>query len=219
MLNVVPGLGEIPGRALGLHPDVDAVSFTGSAEVGRLILTYAAQSNLKRIVLECGGKSPEVVMPDMAGELQTVAEDLAVAAFTCAGQNCTAAHGCWCTPRCTTSSSIGWSLRHGPGQQDSRSTRRPRRPSDRRRRGPVRPGHIANDTSYGLAATVWSRRLDNAVRLARGIRAGTVSVNGYGEGDLSTPFGGYRQSGLGGRDKSLEAFDQYTELKTIWVTL
>ena len=78
---------------------------------------------------------------------------------------------------------------------------------------------LANDTSYGLAATVWSTDIDVALRTARGIRAGTVAVNGYSEGDITTPFGGYRQSGFGGRDNGLEAMDQYTETKTIWITL
>jgi gamma-glutamyl-gamma-aminobutyraldehyde dehydrogenase len=78
---------------------------------------------------------------------------------------------------------------------------------------------MANDTKYGLAATVWSKNIDVALRTARGIRAGTVAVNGYSEGDITTPFGGYRMSGFGGRDNGLEALEQYTELKTIWVTL
>ena len=58
-----------------------------------------------------------------------------------------------------------------------------------------------------------------AIRAARAIRAGTVTINCYGEGDISTPFGGYKQSGFGGRDNSLHAHDQYTELKTIWIDL
>jgi gamma-glutamyl-gamma-aminobutyraldehyde dehydrogenase len=78
---------------------------------------------------------------------------------------------------------------------------------------------LANDTQYGLAATIWSKDIDVALRTARGIRAGTVAVNGYSEGDITTPFGGYRTSGFGGRDNGLEALEQYTELKTIWVTL
>jgi gamma-glutamyl-gamma-aminobutyraldehyde dehydrogenase len=61
--------------------------------------------------------------------------------------------------------------------------------------------------------------LDTAFRVGRAIRAGTVSVNSYSEGDISTPFGGYKESGFGGRDKGLEAFDQYTEKKTLWITL
>jgi gamma-glutamyl-gamma-aminobutyraldehyde dehydrogenase len=66
---------------------------------------------------------------------------------------------------------------------------------------------------------VWSRDIDVALRLARGVRAGTVAVNGYSEGDITTPFGGYKTSGFGGRDNGLEAFEQYTQTKTIWVTL
>jgi gamma-glutamyl-gamma-aminobutyraldehyde dehydrogenase len=78
---------------------------------------------------------------------------------------------------------------------------------------------MANDTEYGLAATIWATDIDDALKLARGVRAGTVAVNGYSEGDITTPFGGYGTSGFGGRDNGLEAFDQYTELKTIWISL
>ena len=78
---------------------------------------------------------------------------------------------------------------------------------------------LANQTNYGLAATVWSRDIDAAVRMARGIRAGTVAINGYSEGDISTPFGGYKMSGFGGRDNGLEALEQYTQVKTIWLTV
>ena len=76
---------------------------------------------------------------------------------------------------------------------------------------------LANDTPYGLAASVYTGSLRNAIRLAREIRAGTVTVNCFGEGDVTTPFGGYKESGFGGRDKSIFAHDQYTELKTIWI--
>src|SRR5699024_5880376 len=78
---------------------------------------------------------------------------------------------------------------------------------------------IANDTPYGLAATVWSRDIDDALTVARSVRAGTVAVNGSSEGDITTPFGGYKESGFGGRDNGLDAFAQYTETKTIWITL
>jgi gamma-glutamyl-gamma-aminobutyraldehyde dehydrogenase len=78
---------------------------------------------------------------------------------------------------------------------------------------------LANATSYGLAASLWTTNLDTAFLLGRSIRAGTVSVNSYSEGDITTPFGGYKDSGFGGRDKGLEAFDQYTEKKTLWITL
>ncbi|MGO2003990.1 aldehyde dehydrogenase family protein [Arthrobacter rhombi] len=78
---------------------------------------------------------------------------------------------------------------------------------------------LANDTTYGLAATIWSHDIDRAIRLARGVRAGTVAINGYSEGNITTPFGGYRSSGFGGRDNGLEALEQYTQLKTIWLTV
>ncbi|MFA1646396.1 MAG: aldehyde dehydrogenase family protein, partial [Enterobacteriaceae bacterium] len=76
---------------------------------------------------------------------------------------------------------------------------------------------LANDTPYGLAASVYTGKLNRAIRVSRAIRAGTVTVNCFGEGDATTPFGGYKQSGFGGRDKSVFALDQYTELKTIWI--
>lgn len=78
---------------------------------------------------------------------------------------------------------------------------------------------VANDTQYGLSASIFSANIKRALRGARAIRAGTVTVNTFGEGDISTPFGGYKQSGFGGRDNSLHAHDQYTQLKTIWVDL
>jgi gamma-glutamyl-gamma-aminobutyraldehyde dehydrogenase len=78
---------------------------------------------------------------------------------------------------------------------------------------------VANDTDYGLAASVFTANAKTAIRAARAIRAGTVTVNCYGEGDISTPFGGYKQSGFGGRDNGIHAHDQYTELKTIWIDL
>jgi 4-(gamma-glutamylamino)butanal dehydrogenase len=76
---------------------------------------------------------------------------------------------------------------------------------------------LANNTVYGLAASVYTSRLKDALRLTREIRAGVVTVNCFGEGDVSTPFGGYKQSGFGGRDKSIWAHDQYTEMKTVWI--
>ena len=73
--------------------------------------------------------------------------------------------------------------------------------------------------TYGLHAAVYTNDLDTAIRAPRTLRAGTVSVNAYSEGDITTPFGGFKESGFGGRDKGLEAFDQYTEKKTVWISL
>ena len=78
---------------------------------------------------------------------------------------------------------------------------------------------LANDTDYGLSASIFSANGKRALRAARAIRAGTVTVNSYGEGDISTPFGGFKQSGFGGRDNGLHAHDQYTQVKTIWIDL
>lgn len=78
---------------------------------------------------------------------------------------------------------------------------------------------LANDTQYGLAASIFTANVKRAIRGARAIRAGTVTVNSFGEGDISTPFGGFRQSGFGGRDNGIHAHDQYTQLKTIWIDL
>ncbi len=284
VVNVVPGLGHIAGKALGLHNDVDALTFTGSTEIGRQFLRYAADSNLKKVVLECGGKSPQIVMPDVAEDLDAIAENLANAAFWNMGQNCT------CGSRILVHSSIKdaflqafiraarvWqtgeptdrSTRLGPLIEPSALTRvlaaidaakqagaslalggnqvrqesgglfveatvidnvTPEMALARDEIfGPVvailsfdseeQAIQIANDSSYGLAATVFARDINVAVRMARQIQAGTVAVNGYGEGDITTPFGGMKTSGFGGYDKGIEAFDQYTQLKTIWVSL
>jgi gamma-glutamyl-gamma-aminobutyraldehyde dehydrogenase len=284
VVNVVPGLGHVAGRAVGLHPDIDMVTFTGSTEVGRAFLRYSADSNLKDIVLECGGKSPQIVMADWRGQLDLIAADLAQAAFWNAGQNCSAgsrilvdasikddlvarlveqANGLAVGDPAEESTVMGpliepdamdRVLRYVQGAASDGAViatggSRMLEASGGWYVGPtvidnVSPGmavareeifgpvvsvqsyadeaealDLANQTNYGLAATVWSRDIDAAVRMARGIRAGTVAINGYSEGDISTPFGGYKMSGFGGRDNGLEALEQYTQVKTIWLTV
>lgn len=284
VLNVVPGLGHVTGKALGLHGDVDAISFTGSNEVGREFLRYSANSNLKKIVLELGGKAPQIVTADNADRLELVAEDLADAAFGNMGQNCTAGSrilvhssivedfverlvtateknvvGDPLDPSTTIGALVeesalervaryvdeavadGATVRTGGAQVREESggwfypptvvtdVREDMAIAREEIFGPVvvvlpfsdldDAIRIANDTPFGLAATVWSRDIDDALTAARAVRAGTVAVNGYSEGDISTPFGGFKESGFGGRDNGLEAFAQYTETKTIWITL
>jgi 4-(gamma-glutamylamino)butanal dehydrogenase len=281
VLNVTPGLGETAGQALGRHMDVDVVTFTGSTEVGRLFLRYAAESNLKRIVLECGGKSPQVVMAD-APDLDIVAADVVASGFWNMGENCT------CGSRLLVHRSIEAELlervveraaewpvgdpldettKIGPMIEQAHFDKVMRYIESGRSEGAslvtggkaalessggnfVEPTifrgvnrsmsiardeifgpviatmtfetieeaiALANDTNYGLAASLWTRDIDVALRVARAIRAGTVSVNCYSEGDITTPFGGYKESGFGGRDNGMQALDQYTELKTVWV--
>jgi gamma-glutamyl-gamma-aminobutyraldehyde dehydrogenase len=283
VLNVVPGFGETAGQAVGRNMGVDLVAFTGSTEVGRLFLKYAAESNLKRILLECGGKSPQVVFAD-APDLDLVATNVVSSAFWNMGENCS------CGSRLIVHRDIKddligkvaqltrtWKvgdpldpeIRLGPmvekphmekvlGYIEAGKEEGAKLVMGGRRILPETGGYfleptlfdevenhmkiareeifgpvlsvipfsteeealaIANDTDYGLAASLYTRNLDTAHRAARAIRAGTVSVNCFSEGDITTPFGGFKQSGFAGRDKSIWAQEQYTELKTIWMQL
>ena len=282
VLNIVTGPGETAGKAIGLHPDIDMVSFTGSTEVGRLFLEYAAKSNLKRVVLECGGKNPCIVLDD-AEDLDVVASHVVQAVFWNMGENCSSnsrliVHQAvkdrlierilhrvreWRTgdpldpsnrlgaivskgqharilgyiekgkAEGATAVLGGEAIAQGEGYFIAPTIFDGVRPDMTIAReeifGPVlsiiavgsadEAVQVANDTPYGLAASVFTGNVRRAHRIARAIRAGTVSVNCYGEGDISTPFGGYKQSGFGGRDNSIHAHDQYTELKTIWIDL
>ncbi|MEO0691523.1 MAG: aldehyde dehydrogenase [Pseudomonadota bacterium] len=265
VFQVLPGDGPSVGEPLGRHMDVDMVSFTGSTETGRRVLHYAADSNLKKVVLECGGKNPAVVFED-AENLDHVAEHVVNAAFWNAGQNCSAAS------RLIVHTSVkpalmdkiearlrDWKVGDpldptthigalidaghcakvrtylgdkGDGPYVPPTIFEVRKDDPKAREeifGPVlsvievasneEAVAVANDTAYGLAASVFSANGRNAIRAARDIRAGTVTVNCYGEGNIATPFGGYKQSGFGGRDNGVHAHDQYTELKTIWIDL
>lgn len=283
VVNVVPGFGETAGQAIGRHKDVDCVSFTGSGEIGRLFLRYAAESNMKRIVLECGGKSPAIVMGD-AGDLQPVVEQVTAGILFCQGENCSAGSrlivhesvkdrlldllkpgfSSWTVGdplRADTKVGALIEERHldkvmsyvDLGRKEGAkvvqggnrlfqesggwfieptifdNVRNSMRIAREEIFGPVlsvisfrdtdEAIRIANDTTYGLAASLYTQNLNTAHRLARSIRAGTVSINCYSEGDFGVPFGGYKESGFGGKDKSLMAHDQYAETKTIWIQL
>jgi len=283
VLNVVPGSGAGAGGAIGLHPDIDVAAFTGSTEVGRMFLEYSARSNLKEVVLECGGKNPQIVMGDV-DDLDSVAEQVVASAFWNMGENCSAGS------RLIVHSSIKDQLLEKVVQQlEQWQTGDPMNP-DNLLGALIDEGHmhkvlsyidkakdegcrlvtggeqlhiesggyfvaptifdevtndqtiaqeeifgpvlavisfeteeqairIANDTCYGLAASLYSDNINVAHRMAAAIRAGTVSVNCFSEGDMTTPFGGYKLSGFGGRDKSVFAHDQYCQLKTTWVAL
>ncbi|QGX97097.1 aldehyde dehydrogenase [Roseovarius faecimaris] len=271
VLQVLPGDGPSVGEPLGLHMGVDMVSFTGSTETGKRFLRYAADSNMKEVTLECGGKNPAVVLED-AENLDHVAEHVVNAAFWNMGENCSASSRLivhkavkaplmervlarlrdWKTgdpldpanhlgalvdaDHCkkVTGYLKGKALAGGKAKGNFvEPTVYEVKASDKRAReeifGPVlsvievasteEAIQLANDTSYGLAAAVFTANVRTAIRAAREIKAGTVTVNCYGEGDISTPFGGYKQSGFGGRDNSIHAHDQFTQLKTIWIDL
>ncbi|MCY3982476.1 MAG: aldehyde dehydrogenase [Roseovarius sp.] len=271
VLQVLPGEGPVAGRHLGMHPDVDMISFTGSTETGRRFLRYSADSNLKKVTLECGGKNPAIVLED-AENLDHVAEHVVNGAFWNMGENCSAisrliAHReiksplverilarlrDWKTgnpldPQNSLGALVdafhskkvsgyleGEALAGGTANGNYiEPTIYEVSKSDRRAKeeifGPVlsvievaseaEAVQLANETEYGLTASVFTGNVRRAIRIAKDIRAGTVTVNCYGEGDISTPFGGYRQSGFGGRDNSIHAHDQFTETKTIWIDI
>jgi acyl-CoA reductase-like NAD-dependent aldehyde dehydrogenase len=283
VLNVVNGLGEVAGKALALHPDVAKISFTGSTEVGKLILQYAGQSNMKEVALECGGKSPQV----FAGDLPDL--DRAVTAafrgiYSNMGEVCNAGSRLL-VDRSICDAFVARFVELGreafqPGDPlDPATNMGPlvTREAQRRVLGLIDAGRregaklqfggeaprgfdggayvsptlftdvrndmtiarqeifgpvasvipfdgvdeaisIANDTIYGLAAGVWTRDVNTAFRLVREIEAGIIWVNSFDEGDMTQPFGGYKQSGHA-RDKCFDSFKSYTQTKSAWFRL
>lgn len=278
-LSLVCGLGEKVGQALGRHADVDVVSFTGSTEVGRYFLTYSAESNLKEIILECGGKSPQIVFED--ADLDSAVPHILSAAFWNMSENCS------CGSRLIVHASIkdllleklktalrDWKVGNpmdetvsiGPMVEEAHFNKVKNFIDITQKEGGklVHGGRIhsdlgsgwyieptifdgitedmslfnhevfgpvlavtsfnsrdeaislANNTHYGLAASFYTQNIKQAIHVAHAIKAGTVSVNGFSEGDISTPFGGFKQSGFGGKDNGLEAFEQYIQTKVIW---
>ena len=282
VFNVLPGYGHTVGKALALHMDVDCLVFTGSTRIAKQLMIYAGESNMKRVWLEAGGKSPNIVFAD-APDLQAAAEAAASAIAYNQGEVCTAGSrllvensikddfvarvvealktwevGCPLDPATKVGALVdkqqmetvlgyieaghrdGAKLLCG-GQrllEDSGGTYvaptlfdgvdNAMKIAREEIFGPVlsvlgfdsdeEAVRIANDTPYGLAAGVWTSNLSRAHRVAKALRAGSVWVNQYDGGDMTAPFGGFKQSG-NGRDKSLHAFDKYTELKATWIKL
>ena len=279
VLQVLPGPGGSLGRHLALHNDIDGLTFTGSTEVGKQLMRYSGESNLKRTFLELGGKSPNIVFAD--ANLEKAAAFAAVAVFYNGGQTCTAGTrliveesireqfvemvvaqskkwtpGDPLDPATTMGPMIdaaqlrtvaeyvdigqteGASLVAGGNQimvESGGSYHEPTifdgvknsmRIAQEEIFGPVmsvigfkdaeEAVAIANDSIYGLAGAVWSNNINTAHRVAAAVRVGTMGINNYFGGDITVPFGGFKQSG-NGRDKSIHAFDDYTELKTTWI--
>ena len=271
VVNVVAGPGSTCGARLVEHPDVAKVAFTGSTEVGRLIAQGAAQT-IKRVTLELGGKSPNLVFAD--ADVQAAAAAAPWAVFGNAGQDCCArsrilvqesvldefmdalrsvVEGIRVGDPLDEATQMGplisagqreavgsyvpdgapvaarGSAPDGPGFWFPPTVLAPVDPADRAAReeifGPVacvipfrdEPDAIAmaNDTIYGLSASIWTRDGARALRVARAVEAGVLSINSNTSVRVSTPFGGFKQSGVG-RELGPHALDHYTEVKSVY---
>lgn len=277
VLNVLTGSGPVVGKALGMHNDVDCIAFTGSTKVGKLLMTYSANSNMKPVWLECGGKSPNLVFADTEN-LEQAAEMACYGIFGSQGQVCSANSRLFVErsiyksftdlliekskfyiPADPMSLSSGCGVMVNQHQADAAlkyielgieeggtvllggkpgtlpasimptiitDVSNSSRIAQEEIFGPVLvvipfdkeedAVKMANDTCFGLAASIWTNNLSRAHRVSQKLKAGTISINTMDALDLSTPFGGFKQTGFG-RDLSLHALDKYTGLKTIWI--
>ncbi|MEM1142928.1 MAG: aldehyde dehydrogenase [Pseudomonadota bacterium] len=278
VFNVLPGFGPDVGQPLGLHMDVDCLAFTGSTEVGKYFISFAAQSNMKLVWLECGGKSPNIVFSDTE-DLDRAAEHAARVHYN-QGEICSSptrllvdqaikevfldrviAHsgayvpGNPLDPATTMGSLVDVGhcenvMRYiEKGKEESRLVAGGNRVHIGASNNFVEPTifdaveqnhviareeifgpvlsvmafeteeqaiQIANDSIYGLMASLFTSSLSRAHRVSEALRAGTVVVNSVDKISPLVPFGGIRQSG-NGRDNSLHAFEKYTQLKTTWI--
>jgi gamma-glutamyl-gamma-aminobutyraldehyde dehydrogenase len=281
VFNVIQGVGEEAGKALALHMDVDKVAFTGSAEVGKLMLIYAGQSNMKRVTTECGGKTPQIILGDVP-DLDVAVQYAVNGIFGNQGEVCNAGSRLLVDSKLhdefvqkfTEKAKASFQ----PGDPlDPKTTMGPLVTKEQQKRvlnyisigkkegaklkfggdvpqgldagcyvaptlfagvdnkmkiaqeeifGPVgavipvknleQAVEIANDSIYGLAASVWTRDLATAHKAARDIQAGIVWVNCFDHGDMTQPWGGYKQSGQG-RDKCFETMLHHTQTKSVWM--
>jgi len=273
VVNVVVGAGRTVGELLVQHPDVAKVAFTGSTEVGRRIGALAAES-IKRVTLELGGKSANIVFAD--ADIEKAAASAPMAVFGNAGQDCCARSRILverpavdrfmqgleeavkavrvgdpldektemgplisADHRTRVSSyledgariAIRGSAPSGPGYWFPPTVLSPVAPTDRVAReeifGPIVAVipfddeadalRIANDTVYGLSGSIWTSNAGRALRMARGLETGTISINSNTSVRVTTPFGGFKQSGVG-RELGPNALDHYTELKNVFLS-
>jgi len=278
VVNIVPGYGETAGQALVHHPDVDKIAFTGSTEVGKLIMQNAAK-DLKRVTLELGGKSPNIILPD--ADLSKAIPGALNGVMFNQGQVCCAGSRVFIQKKhydnvVADMVSHAKNIRQGSGLNPE-TEMGPLVSSEQQTRvlnyiekgveegaeiltgggSPSKEGYFvsptifsavndnmtiakeeifgpviaampyddlddvierANDTHYGLAAGVWTRDVAKAHYIANNLKAGTVWVNCYNVFDAASPFGGYKQSGLG-REMGSYALDNYTEVKSVWISL
>jgi betaine-aldehyde dehydrogenase len=271
VLNVVAGPGSVCGQRLVEHPDVAKIAFTGSTEVGRGIAAGAAQT-IKRVTLELGGKSPNVIYAD--ADLQAAASAAPMAVFGNAGQDCCARSRIFVEraaldefsallDQAVSSINVGDPLDEstdmGPlisaGQLETVSSyAEDGLPVVVRGEAPPGPGYyfpptvlgplgndtrqateeifgpiaclipfdgeeeavrMANDTIYGLSGSVWTRDGAKALRTARAMETGVVSINSNTSVRTSTPFGGFKQSGVG-RELGPHALEHYSEVKNVY---
>jgi aldehyde dehydrogenase (NAD+)/gamma-glutamyl-gamma-aminobutyraldehyde dehydrogenase len=280
VLNVLPGYGDV-GEALGRHKDVDAVSFTGSTEVGGYFLKYSSESNLKPVALEMGGKSPFIVLED-AKINDDLIDNAINSAFWNGGQNCSAnmrqivhkkvkdefldkvskkVKKLKVGDPLSLKSNMGSMISKGHlqtvdgyiqkgidegaklllgGVSNGRQKGFYAKPTlfdglkenmtiaQEEIFGPVlgvltvkndeEALKVASNSKYGLHASVFTQDIDRAFHLAKSLPCGTVSVNTFSEGDIKTPFGGYKQSGSLSRDQGTEALNSFLQTKTIWIS-
>ena len=273
VLNVVVGPGRVVGERLAEHADVAKIAFTGSTAVGRRVGELAAQS-IKRVTLELGGKSANIVFAD--ADLEAAAASAPLAVFANAGQDCCARSRILVERSAVDrflellTQSVR-ALRVGDPLDDA-TEMGPLISADQRRKvasyledglpiavqgdAPEGPGYwfpptvlapvsnddraareeifgpiaavipfdneadairIANDTVYGLSGSIWTQNGAKALRVARGLEAGTISINSNTSVRVSTPFGGFKQSGVG-RELGPHALEHYTELKNVFMS-